>query len=171
MHASLLSWKYVQLKAAEYCPSEKGLGYFRSMIYLTQCRNPKTFFLGKYWSLHSNKWTVSESHEWFRVISRGPCDKFYGMEGKEWWYMIWDALYLSLGCLKNNTVWVSYSKTVRTWVYRNSKTFVKQYMNLGPHSSSIYQWCNLETMPSPLWDTFLLLQTYDNNLCFQEWWF
>lgn len=38
---------------------------------------------------------------------------------------------LSLGCLKNNTVCASYSRTVKTWVYRKSEGSVKNSVDLG----------------------------------------
>lgn len=60
------------------------------------------------------------------------------------------AMLFNLGYLEDNTVYASYPRTVKTWVYRNSETLVKNYVNLDSNSSSVYQLCDVGAMPSPL---------------------
>ena len=60
------------------------------------------------------------------------------------------AMHFNLGRLEDNTVYASYARTVKTWVYRKSETFVKNYVNLDSNSNSVYQLCDLGAMPSPL---------------------
>lgn len=59
------------------------------------------------------------------------------------------SLHLNLGCSENHTVSASYSRTVDTWVHRESEGFVDNYRGLGSNPSSIHQLCTPGAMSSP----------------------